>query len=99
MNEISVPIIEKKEVFEKLALGALIVDVRTPQEQESGIIDGALCIDTNEVFERLSEFGSDKEREIILYCKSGGRSGAVGEFLKSIGFKNVFNAGGYESLS
>ena len=79
-------------------LGALLVDVRTPAEQREGFIEGASLINSEDTLERLAEYGSDKSREIVVYCKSGGRSGMVAEYLREQGYKNVYNAGGYEQL-
>jgi len=78
--------------------GALIVDVRTPQEFKSGHLPGAKLIPINQVSAKLSEFGNDKNRPIVVYCKSGSRSGKAEGILKSAGFTNVINGGGYSSL-
>lgn len=99
VDDLTVPLITADQVFSMFKEGAMLVDVRTPEEQADGILEGALCIDSREAFERASEFGEDKEREIIVYCKSGGRSNAVGEMLKYLGYKNVYNGGGYEELA
>lgn len=96
MNEVEW--ITPKEAKEKINAGALLVDVRTPEETAEGYLKGALLINSEEVTTRIKEFGSDLAKEIVVYCKSGGRSNAVGVFLKSQGYKNVYNAGGYEDL-
>jgi phage shock protein E len=48
------------------------------------------------VEQRLAEFGEDRAREIVLYCRSGQRSGLAQESLKALGYTRVFNAGGYQ---
>ncbi len=78
--------------------GALLVDVRTPGEYQSGHLDGAKLIPLNTIKSQISAFGSDKSRAIVVYCKSGSRSGSAEGLLKAAGFTNVFNAGGYSSL-
>ncbi len=82
----------------KVKEGALLVDSRTIEEFNSGHIEGALNIPHTETKVRLLELGGDKNKEIIFYCKSGGRSGMAQKILKEEGFLNVFNAGAYENL-
>lgn len=97
-DQINVPLITATEAKKMVDSGAIIVDVRTPKEQELGVVPSALRINSEEILDRVSEFGSNKDANIVLYCKSGGRSGAVGEYLKSLGYKNVYNAGGYKDI-
>ena len=73
--------------------GALLVDVRTPGEYQTGHIEGAINIPVSEVESRLKEFG-DKEQNIVVYCRSGARSGRARSMLLSQGFKKVYNLGG-----
>ena len=84
--------------FEKVKSGALLVDVRTPEEFQSGALAGAVNIPHDQVESRVAEFGSNKDREIVLYCRSGRRSGLAEDTLRRIGFTHVANAGGYEDL-
>ena len=79
-----------------VARGALLVDVRSPQEFSAGHVEGAINIPHLDVEKRLSEFGENPDREIVLYCRSGHRSGLAQEGLKALGYTRVFNAGGYE---
>jgi phage shock protein E len=98
MTTIQAPIISPTEAQAKVRNGAFLVDVRTPQEFQEGHLPGATLINSEELFSRIQEFGSDKKREVVLYCKSGGRSQGVADHLMSIGFERVFNAGGYKEL-
>lgn len=77
---------------------ALIVDVRTPGEFRSGHLPNAKLIPINQVSSRIGEFGSDKNRPIVVYCKSGSRSGKAESILKQNGYTNVHNGGGYNAL-
>lgn len=76
----------------------IIIDVRTPEEVAAGKIEGALEININD-----SDFASkmsalDKDKEYLVYCKSGGRSGRCMNKMKDLGFKSVYNMeGGYSS--
>ena len=78
--------------------GLLIVDVRTVAEFKSGAFPGALNIPLDDVMARLSEFGADKDREIIVYCASGGRSAYAQRLLGQAGFTNVANGGGISQM-
>ncbi|MEM4271085.1 MAG: rhodanese-like domain-containing protein [Candidatus Pacearchaeota archaeon] len=85
--------IENKNVIKsKIDSGALIVDVRTPMEFSAGHYPRAINIPVDQIGARSSELGS-KDRNIILYCQSGNRSGHAKRILESQGFKNVYNAG------
>lgn len=84
----------------------VIVDVRdTPEVQQSGKIRGAIHIQRG-----MIEFRADaatpyhnpalqKDRTIVLYCASGGRSALAGKTLLEMGFGSVYNAGGMKELA
>ena len=76
----------------------LLVDVRTAEEFDSGHIEGAKHIPYEEIGVRIGELTDDKSREIVLYCRSGRRSGVAQKTLVDMGFENAINAGGYEDL-
>lgn len=75
-----------------------LIDVRTPQEFESGNIEGAKNIDfySADFSEQLDQL--DKTKPVYVYCKSGGRSGQAKEILTEKGFTTVYNLiGGYSN--
>lgn len=74
------------------------IDVRTTEEYNSGHIEGAIHIPYEEIASRISEITSDKNATIHLYCRSGRRSGIAEGTLKSLGFTQAINEGGYEDL-
>ncbi|HEU4335086.1 MAG TPA: rhodanese-like domain-containing protein [Candidatus Eisenbacteria bacterium] len=78
--------------------GALLVDVRTQEEFDAGHLEGALLIPVDEIDSRASELGDDKSRAIVLYCRTGNRSGQAKRALEERGYTNVMNAGGYERM-
>lgn len=88
---------DQSQLNEKIASGALVVDVRTVAEFNSGHYPNARNIPVDEVSKRVDEFG-DKNQTIIVYCASGGRSGSAKSFLESIGYKQVINAGGLSNM-
>ncbi len=78
---------------DKIKAGALIVDVRTPEEFTDEAYPNAINIPVEEVQMRLKEFG-DMEKPVIVYCASGARSAYAARVLKMSGYKDVTNAGG-----
>jgi rhodanese-related sulfurtransferase len=77
--------------------GALIVDVRTPEEYQSGHYPGAVNIPLDQIESRLDEFGA-KHRPIVVYCRSGHRSTIAKEKLLAAGFSEVYNGGGLSRI-
>ena len=75
-----------------------IIDVRTATEYQDGHLKNAINIPYTEIKERIKEYVTDKEEKIILYCRSGRRSGIAENILKEMGYKNVINAGAFEEL-
>ena len=81
------------EVKEDKMSGPLVVDTRTAEEFAYGAYPGAINISLDEIESKVSDLGP-KDREIILYCASGARSGYAVRILKHHGFTNVSNGGG-----
>ena len=75
--------------------GALLVDVRSEGEYADGGIEGSINIPIQELASRMNELG-DKNREIVVYCQSGGRSAMAKRLLESNGFQNVHDLGGID---
>ncbi len=76
----------------------LVVDVRTPEEFKTGAYPSAINIPLDEIKERLEEFGDIAEREIVVYCASGGRSAYAQRMLMQVGYLNVKNGGGITQM-
>ncbi len=88
------------EEFNNLEFEYQLVDVRTPDEYMSGAIEGAKNINyfSAEFLEGINKL--DKEKPVVLYCRSGRRSAKAGENLIEAGFKEVYNVkGGYLEYS
>ena len=88
----------QEEAWTAIRGGALLVDVRSQQEFDQGHLEGAVLIPHDEIASRASELGADKSRPIVLYCRTGNRSGQAKRALEELGYTHVMNAGGYESL-
>jgi rhodanese-related sulfurtransferase len=98
-----VPRISPAEAQEKIAAGnVLVVDVRdAPEVEKSGKVAGAVHVPRG-----MLEFRADpespyhdqnfvKDKPVILYCGSGGRSALSGQALKELGYDEVYNLGGF----
>jgi phage shock protein E len=73
----------------------ILLDVRTPEELTSeGSIEGNINIDyrSADFKEQLNKL--DKDKPVLVYCHSGGRSGRTLEMMKEMGFKEVYNLSG-----
>lgn len=73
--------------------GALVIDVRSPQEYRGGHVPGALNIPLNELSDQLPRDVPDKDKVLLLHCLSGMRSRNGQRQLQRLGYKNVFNLG------
>ena len=100
----TVPKVSAEEAHQLLAGGdALLVDVRDPPELlAAGKLKGALNVSRG-----MLDFRADpeaksyepefqKDRPIILYCASGGRSALAGKTLQEMGYAEVYNLGGFK---
>lgn len=75
---------------------AFLVDVRTPAEFSAGSVKGAVNIPLNQLPNQLDKFKNKKS--IIVFCRSGSRSGQAKSFLEKNGFDNVFNGGTWQNV-
>jgi len=100
----AVPRITPTQAREMMAKGnTLVVDVRdAPEVEKSGKLAGAVNVSRG-----MLEFRADpespyhdknfaKDKDVILYCASGGRSALSGKVLKDMGYANVFNLGAFK---
>lgn len=76
--------------------GATVIDVRTPGEFASGHLDNAQNLPLQSLNQYLS--GLDKSKSYVLYCRSGNRSGQAFRMMKSAGFEQLHNGGGYNEM-
>jgi adenylyltransferase/sulfurtransferase len=88
-----IPQITVKELKRRIDAGedVQLIDVREPYEYQIAQIGGKL-IPQNDVPQRLAEI--DRDREVVVHCKSGGRSQRIAEFLKQSGYPRVANVAG-----
>ena len=72
--------------------GGVLLDVRTRREFDHKHIDGAMNIPVGELGRRLGELG-DRERPVVIYCRSGNRSSHALRLLRERGFTTVHDIG------
>jgi phage shock protein E len=77
--------------------GAFLVDVRTPGEFAGGHVKGSVNIPLDSLQTQISKFKDKKH--IIVFCRSGNRSGMAKNILEQNGFKNVVNGGTWDRVS
>ena len=74
---------------------AVIIDVRTREEFESGYLKNAQLIDIMQPQSFMDSVNKlDKNKNYYMYCRSGNRSGQACQVLDSQGFKNTYNLAG-----
>lgn len=76
--------------------GAIVLDVRSANEFKGGHVKGAKNTPLDELMKHASKI--KKDTVIITCCASGMRSSVAKNTLKSNGFQNVYNGGGWNSL-
>lgn len=73
----------------------VLIDVRTPEEFESGHIRNAINISVETLPDRLNEVPSGLP--IVVYCRSGNRSATAAQILVSAGYQSVYDLGGIQT--
>ncbi len=87
----------KVDYSELVKQGAIILDVRSKGEYAGGHIKGSMNISVDQLQNNLGKL-KDKNQPIITCCASGMRSASAKSILKSNGFSQVYNGGGWSSL-
>ena len=91
--------VSPSEALERIADGAQVIDVRTPEEFAAGHLEGATNLDVqvDDFEERVSELPRDTS--YVVYCVSGRRATGAVEQMTALGFSDVVNGGGYADLA
>ena len=77
--------------------GAFLVDVRSPGEFAEGHVKGSVNIPLDRVTAEIAKFKNKKN--IIVFCRSGNRSGQAKSILAQNGFTNVINGGTWDHVN
>jgi rhodanese-related sulfurtransferase len=74
----------------------ILIDVRTQPEYtgELGHIKGTVLLPVQDITSWISNYDNDKDKEIIMICRSGNRSGRATQYFLDNGFKDVYNMEG-----
>lgn len=88
-----IQVVEASE-YDMLKTGEILIDIRTPEEFESGHLEGAVNINffDADFMEQLSAF--NKEESVFIYCRSGGRSAKASSKMQAAGFTKVIDLKG-----
>ena len=76
----------------------LVVDVRTAEEFAEGHFPGAINIPHEDIIQGIEAHNVGKDQTVLLYCRSGNRSGQAEVRLQSAGFSGAKNVGGLNAL-
>lgn len=71
--------------------GAILLDVRSPQEYKEGHLNGAISLPEYEIKENVETILKNKKEIIIVYCSSGSRSKKAQKELIEMGYETVYN--------
>lgn len=77
----------------------LVIDVRKAEEYNAGHLKHAINIPLEEIEARLDEINGYKDKNVVLYCNSGNRSGKALDILKAKGFNKLSNAEGVKEFN
>ncbi len=80
------------EQLEKMVeKGALLIDVRSPQEFAEGHLENAILLPEYEIKQKIEQIVTDKAQVMIVYCSTGHRGIKAQKLLQRLGYKEVYN--------
>ena len=80
---------------EWLDKGALVIDVRSPEEFQERHLPGVINIPLGQLGDEIARHAPDKAQPLLRHCRSGNRSSMGTSTLKKLGYQHVFNLGSY----
>ena len=89
--------IEPKALTERIAwadASLVVLDVRTPAEYAEGHVPGAINIPHTELAARVAELQAAREKDVVVYCRSGVRAEQALDVLGKAGFKRLYHLKG-----
>jgi phage shock protein E len=93
---------DPQKARELIAQGAVVLDVRTPDEFGGGHLASSTNVPIDTFADHLADVdklaGGDKTKPIVVYCAAGRRAAKAKAQLDAAGYKNVVNGGGYGDL-
>jgi len=88
---------DNQALKEAINNGAFLVDVRTPAEFAQGSVPGAVNIPLDQIQQQMSKFSTKKS--IVVFCRSGSRSGQAKSILERNGHNQVINGGTWQNVN
>jgi rhodanese-related sulfurtransferase len=85
------------DLSEAMTESPFLVDVREPSEFKQGHPKGSVNIPLNQIEAQLDKFKGHKS--IVVFCRSGNRSGIAKSILEARGFSHVYNGGTWQNVS
>lgn len=86
------------QALDAVANGAVFIDVRSPEEVALGSFDNAINIPHGDIVRGVTALALDKQTPIVVFCRSGNRSGKAKAALDAAGYHLVINGGAYDDL-
>lgn len=80
----------------KMEKNAILIDVRTPDEFKTAHIQGAINIPYDKIHTAITRSVPEKSTPVYLYCRSGRRSSIALKTVKGMGYRNVYDLGGFQ---
>ena len=87
--------VSKKQAEDLVKNGAIIVDVRNPDEFQRGHLSQAYNMPLNDLDSQMRAKFKNPEKPILVHCQSGIRSKRAKKQLERAGYKNVYDLGSY----
>lgn len=84
--------------LEHVKQGAYLIDVRSPEEFNNGHLAGAINVPYQLIVEGMAKYNLGPDTPVVLYCRSGRRSGVAQQALIDAGYTSTYNGGGYLML-
>ncbi len=97
MNLLSLFGFGNNKIKEALRNGAVVIDVRTAYEFDSGHVPKSINIPVDRISLNISRI-KDMKKPVIFCCATGARSGQAVQIMKTHGFKEVYNGGSWENV-
>ena len=92
-----VPGMTEETLLARMASGdktMVVLDVRTPKEFAEGHVPGAVNISHDQLEGRMAELAADRDRDVVVYCRSGHRAGIALGMLEKAGFERLYHLEG-----
>lgn len=89
---------DNPKIASLVSSGALVLDVRSPEEYSAGHIQEAKNVPYDRIANEAATLEPSRDKPVVIYCKTGRRAEIARQALLRLGFNEVVNAGGYEDI-